>query len=370
MPRSCRASDRQAEPPGGRCAQARNAARCQLPALMSGPGGRRLVVRARVAPRSARTSRSTCSAMACISRIGCEDLPVATAGSAARHVDLRLDGARPAGHHQHAVAEEHRLVDAVGDEEHRLPGGGAQPRKLLLQGEPRHGVDRRERLVHQDDVGIGRPGAGHRDALAHAAGELVRVAVLEAGEARQVDQSRARSPRARPAARARSRAHGRCSAAPCARAGSPAPGTRRRARGPGPRTGLPSQWMVPSVGRMKPASALSSVVLPQPLGPTSVTNSPARMRRSTWPVACTGPSAVSKKCRKPETTILSAPALAASIAHSKGRATLAGRLRVMPGAGAQLASLPLHSASVFGSGGRSAKNCGCFCTTRLSTVSS
>ena len=74
---------------------------------------------------------------------------------------------------------------------------------------------------------------------------------------------------------------------------------------PGPRTSLPSQVMVPSLGLMKPAMALSSVVLPQPLGPTSVTNSPAQIVMSTRPVACTGPSAVSKKCRKPEMTIFS-----------------------------------------------------------------
>src|SRR6185437_11336440 len=72
-----------------------------------------------------------------------------------------------------------------------------------------------------------------------------------------------------------------------------------------PCTGLPSQVMAPSVGLRKPAIALSSVVLPQPLGPTSVTNSPAPIARSTSPVACTGPSAVSKKCRNPVTTILS-----------------------------------------------------------------
>src|SRR5712671_4046803 len=44
------------------------------------------------------------------------------------------------------------------------------------------------------------------------------------------------------------------------------------------------------------------------------------------------------------------------------------RLRRAPSC--QLTSAPLHSASVFGKGGRSAKNSGCFATTRLNTVSS
>ena len=48
------------------------------------------------------------------------------------------------------------------------------------------GVERAERLVHQQDRGIERQGAGDRDALAHAAGELARPLVAGVAEADQV----------------------------------------------------------------------------------------------------------------------------------------------------------------------------------------
>ncbi|CFN68062.1 Uncharacterised protein [Bordetella pertussis] len=41
------------------------------------------------------------------------------------------------------------------------------------------------------------------------------------------------------------------------------------------------------VGGRKPAIMFSSVLLPQPDGPTMATNSPSSMRRLTSPTACT-----------------------------------------------------------------------------------
>ena len=78
----------------------------------------------------------------------------------------------------------------MGNEEHRLAGGRAQARQLLLQRQAGHGVDCGERFVHQDHVGIGGPGTRHRHALAHAAGKFMRIAVLEAVQTHQVDQTR------------------------------------------------------------------------------------------------------------------------------------------------------------------------------------
>ena len=51
----------------------------------------------------------------------------------------------------------------------------------------------RERLVHQQDLRLGGERARDRDALAHAAGQLGRVAVLEAVEADQLDEVRRRA---------------------------------------------------------------------------------------------------------------------------------------------------------------------------------
>ena len=59
-------------------------------------------------------------------------------------------------------------------------------------------------------------------------------------------------------------------------------------------------------------------------------------------------------------------------AYAQGRARHRGPRATGRGDRAALAqlSLPLHSATDLGSGGRSKKYCGCFSITRLSTVSS
>ena len=50
------------------------------------------------------------------------------------------------------------------------------------------GVERAERLVHQQDLRIERERARERGALAHAAGKLRRIAVLKAAEPDQIDE--------------------------------------------------------------------------------------------------------------------------------------------------------------------------------------
>ena len=54
---------------------------------------------------------------------------------------------------------------------------------------------------------------------------------------------------------------------------------------------MPLTSKMPSVGCSRSAMARSSVVLPQPDGPISETNSPGAMARSTSRSACTGESA-------------------------------------------------------------------------------
>src|SRR4051794_18170630 len=54
-------------------------------------------------------------------------------------------------------------------------------------------------------------------------------------------------------------------------------------------TSLVPNRMLPASGRMNPASTISSVVLPDPEGPSSVRNSPLCTSRSTWSSATTLP---------------------------------------------------------------------------------
>ena len=56
-----------------------------------------------------------------------------------------------------------------------------------------------------------------------------------------------------------------------------------------PMMSLPSIWMRPSDGGMKPAVAPSKVVLPDPLGPISEKNSPDSISRVVGASACKAP---------------------------------------------------------------------------------
>ena len=68
---------------------------------------------------------------------------------------------------------------------------------LVAEQQPGLLVERGERLVHQQDLGLGGERAGDGDALAHAAGEFAGIAVLEPGEPDQRDEMPARSSSAR-----------------------------------------------------------------------------------------------------------------------------------------------------------------------------
>ena len=93
-----------------------------------------------------------------------------------------LDAARARAHHHDAVGEQHRLVDRMRDEQHRL--ARREPQRLEVEAHllARQRVERAERLVHQQQRRVVDQRARDRDALAHAARQLVRIAVGEVGE--------------------------------------------------------------------------------------------------------------------------------------------------------------------------------------------
>ena len=84
------------------------------------------------------------------------------------------------------VAQAQGLVQIVGDEDDGLVQPGLQLEQMVLHLAADQRVQRREGFVHQQDLGVGgqRPGQAH--ALLHAARELVRILVLEAGQAHLV----------------------------------------------------------------------------------------------------------------------------------------------------------------------------------------
>ena len=76
----------------------------------------------------------------------------------------------------------------MGDEHDGLSSVCPGVEQFGVQAVTRPGVDAPERFVHQENRRIGDERASDTDALFHAAGQLLRVRVLEAAEAHQVDQ--------------------------------------------------------------------------------------------------------------------------------------------------------------------------------------
>src|SRR5438132_4099218 len=115
------------------------------------------------------------------------DLDRAGAGQVDPH-DL-VDPPGPRAHDDHAVGQLDGLRDAVGDEEHGLPALHPQPLKIDPELVPRQGIERAQRLVHQDERGIVHQGAAERRPLLHAARQLVRQPPLEVGEPHRREQA-------------------------------------------------------------------------------------------------------------------------------------------------------------------------------------
>ena len=130
---------------------------------------------------------------------------VRCAPTAARRCRRRVDaGAVDLGLHlpgmraeqQNAVADPDRLGNRVRHEQHRELRVLPELQQLLLHLRARQRVERRERLVHQQDRGLHRHRARDGDALLHAAGQRVRIAVGELASGSPCRCSAARARRA------------------------------------------------------------------------------------------------------------------------------------------------------------------------------
>ena len=171
------------------------------------PGARRHGGRpaARAASTSSLTLRQMWSFRATNAGSASNSSPSATSKSRVMTSLIRPGSCR---HHDDARAERDRFLDIVRDEEHGLRVAPPDPAQLVLQDAPRLRIERAERLVHQQHLGLAGERLGDRDALLHAARELARIAVVRSprgGPARCARRRSARArPRARPAPRARS----------------------------------------------------------------------------------------------------------------------------------------------------------------------
>jgi hypothetical protein len=97
-------------------------------------------------------------------------------GARARQLDGQVgdDAAGAIRQHDHAIGEEDRLLDRVGDENDRRRRARGDGQELQVEALPRELVEGAERLVEEQDAWLERQRPRQRSALAHAPGKLAR----------------------------------------------------------------------------------------------------------------------------------------------------------------------------------------------------
>ena len=143
-----------------------------------------------------------------------------------------------------------------------------EPLELVVQQVAGHGVERAERLVHEQHVGLLRERAGQLHPLAHAARQLVGQLLLEALEVDELEQLAHALP-AGVGLRHLAELERELDVAPHGE-----PREQRRLLEHERRATAAHRRPCPAVGRSSPATRLSSVLLPQPDAPSRHTNSP------------------------------------------------------------------------------------------------
>ena len=194
----------------------------------------------------------------------------------------REDAAGIAAEHQDAVAHQHRLLDVVRDQDHALDRHAALGPQIEEVGAQRLGgqhVERRERLVHQQDVRDARPAR----ARSRRAGACRRTARADRRTRSRPGRS-GRWPRAsacgsRPSACAALRVRAPRSRTPSATETARSSGTPSRCRRPARRSACPGRSASPALGSASPAIRRSSVDLPEPERPSRPTIWPCDERQ-------------------------------------------------------------------------------------------
>ncbi len=195
-----------------------------------------------------------------------------------RRPDL-LDAA--SGHDRHPVAHGQGLLLVVRHVDECDADLLLDVLELDLHLLPELEVERAERLVEQEHLGLVHHCSREGDALALAARELVGSPVLEALEAHHLQRATD--------ALAPLLAGDALDLEPVADVVGHRHVREKRVVGGSVVTSRPPSSMRPESGRSKPAMILSSVVLPEPDGPSSVKNSPSCTSRSMLSAATTCP---------------------------------------------------------------------------------
>ena len=226
----------------------------------------------------------------CHARIDAVDeLPERRIETIARVWQIDLDlGGDPAGigrKHQNAVAHQHRFLDVMRHHQHGLDRQPAFDPEIDQVGTERLGsqhVERRKRLVHQQQVRMHDQCPGKADALAHAAGQFLGV-----GRTRSRRDRSGRSPRVPACGVRRCRCRvppdrARRFAEPSATGNSANDWNTMETPFGGPLMVSPRHFASPEDGAISPAMMRSNVDLPDPDRPSRPTISPERIVRSTF----------------------------------------------------------------------------------------
>ena len=231
------------------------------------------------ATRISRASR-TCS--------GWPKVSAATRGRGRLTLQLADDAAGPRRHHDHAVAEEHRLVDRVGDQHHGLAGWRA--RCAAARRSSSRGSARRARRTARPSAGASdratargrwrRAAACRRTARTDTCSRSPAIRRCEAGRAPAVSRPPMLCPPTRSGSVTFCQTVSHGSSVAC--------WNTTPTSAVGPSMVVPASENVPASARSRPASRRSSVLLPQPDGPTRQTNSPSSTAMSRWSSASTG----------------------------------------------------------------------------------
>ena len=81
------------------------------------------------------------------------------------HGDVRDHASGPWRHHDDPIGDEDRLGDAVRDQQDRRRGALPEPQQLQVEPLAAQRIERAERLVEEQHLGLEREGAGERDPL-------------------------------------------------------------------------------------------------------------------------------------------------------------------------------------------------------------
>src|ERR1700694_282083 len=105
-------------------------------------------------------------------------------------IDDFLDRPWTRSHDQDAIGELHCLFNVVSDKENRFLFALPDAHEIGAHLQAGEKVERAERFVHVNDVGISRERSRDLHTLAHPAGKLVRIGVFTSGQTHTVDVTR------------------------------------------------------------------------------------------------------------------------------------------------------------------------------------